>query len=165
MPYVRPDESFPPLLLEATRRLGLSQAGLGDLLGASRRTVSRWATKGTSPSPDQIVELARAIYPLDAQLAAQIAEQTGTTLVALGLETPKADASARIPPTKLLVESIVCAAAEALDATPSVVRPVLRAAFERAHGLGLRIEQVNEALSTEPASTEAKPRKRRPVSA
>jgi hypothetical protein len=60
------------------------------------------------------------------------------------------------PPTHLVVESVVCAAAERLQATPTAVREVLRAAFARARTLGLSVQQVDDALVEAPADVETR---------
>jgi hypothetical protein len=54
-----------------------------------------------------------------------------------------------------LVESIVCAAADTMQTPPAAVREVLRAAFARAHALGLTVEEVDAALSPPPAMENA----------
>lgn len=106
---------------------------------------------------DQLQTLARAVYPEDAALAAKVAAEGGQTLEGLGLVRPEPapppapSAPPRpFPPTRLVAESVVCAAAEAMQAPPAVMREVLRAAFARA--LGLSLEEMNEALSP-PAET------------
>jgi hypothetical protein len=44
------------------------------------------------------------------------------------------------------VDSIVCAAAEAIATTPQAVRPALLAAFERAASVGPAVDDVRGAL-------------------
>lgn len=145
------------LLIEARRLLGLSQGALGELLGVSRRTGQRWETTGTRPSAAQWAELARHVHPHDPECAEQLAAEGDTTLQALGLNgSPDAGASLAsgaathplsrpiLPPE--VVDSVVCAAAEAMDVKPSQMRPALLAAFERARTIGLRVEDVTEAL-------------------
>jgi hypothetical protein len=51
------------------------------------------------------------------------------------------------PPTRLVVESVVCAATEVMQASPVAVHGVLRAAFARARGLGRTVEEMDEALT------------------
>jgi hypothetical protein len=46
-----------------------------------------------------------------------------------------------------LVDSITCAAADAMSATPEAVRPALRAAFARARDLRLTTAEVASALA------------------
>ena len=46
----------------------------------------------------------------------------------------------------LMVESVVCAAAEAQGVLPAEVRSVLRAAFQRARAMSLTVEEVDDAL-------------------
>lgn len=151
---MHPDLIF--LTLRARNLLNLGQKDLGDLLGASRRTVQRWDSRQGEPSVDQLARLASAVHPHDASLAIQIAALAGTTLEQLGLVLPKppvappvvASAPAPHPPSPPphLIDTVVCAAAEALNASPPAVRPVLLAAFRRAREVGLRIEDVEHAL-------------------
>jgi hypothetical protein len=61
-----------------------------------------------------------------------------------------------VPSDALLVESIVCAAAEALQSTPTIVRDVLRVAFARARALGMTTEEVDAALQPAPAAAPPK---------
>jgi hypothetical protein len=46
-----------------------------------------------------------------------------------------------------LVDTVVCAAAEALGVPPPAVRPALLAAFQRAREVGLTTEDVEQAIS------------------
>jgi transcriptional regulator with XRE-family HTH domain len=144
------------LTFEVRDALVIGQRGLGELLGASRRTVQRWDSGRGGPSASQLAQLAAAIHPRDASLAAKIAAAAGTSLEQLGLVRPPPVAvppvakalalPAPSPPTHL-TDAVVCAAAEALNAPPPAVRPVLLAAFRRAREVGLRVEDVEQALS------------------
>ena len=58
----------------------------------------------------------------------------------------------------LLVDSVVCAAAEAMQLTPQAVRAALVAAFERADALGMSTGDVLGALTAEPGPRVAKAR-------
>jgi hypothetical protein len=58
------------------------------------------------------------------------------------------------PPTRLVIDSVVCAAAEALGTPPAAVRPVVQAAFARARGLGVSVDEVDDALSGKPTAVE-----------
>lgn len=142
----------PQLFLRARAALFLTQVELARLLGASRRTGQRWDSDKSTPSPQQLQTLAKHIYPVDPQLAAEIAQATDTTLVALGLAPPPPPANAPPPPpVASIVDSVVCAAAEAIDVVPRAVRPALLAAFSRARELQLTIEVVEKALLGKPA--------------
>ena len=96
--------------------------------------------------------LARHVFAVDPKLAAEIAESAGTTLAALGLGVaPPPPPPVLAPPAPRalpasVVDSVVCAAAEAMDRMPREVRPALMAAFARARELELSVEQVLEAL-------------------
>jgi transcriptional regulator with XRE-family HTH domain len=141
------------LTIQARHTLMLGQKGFGDLLGASRRTVQRWDGGKGGPSADQLARLASAVHPRDASLAARIAAAAGTTIEQLGLVRPEpaaapADTPALRPssPPSHLIDTVLCAAAEALNASPSAVRPVLLVAFRRAREVGLRVEDVEHSL-------------------
>ncbi len=140
------------LVTRAGLALGKSQEQIGELIGVSRRTISRWMhTSGTVLAPGQAATLARALYPVDPALAARVAASSGQTLESLGTvtqlasEVPRLVVKEAIDPARL-VEVIVCAAAEALDASPRVVRPALLAAFASAREVGLTVEAVESAL-------------------
>jgi DNA-binding XRE family transcriptional regulator len=151
----------PGLLTKAQQALGTSQQGLGKLLGVSRRTMVRWQGGRGGPSYDTWLVLVRHVYRASRPAAAEIAQELGATLVSLGLEAPPAPVAATAPVAQPprrpapaigdLVDSIVCAAAEAVATTPQAMRPALLAAFERAASLGLEIDDVHAALR--PASS------------
>lgn len=154
--------SDPALLVYAKDALGVSQEQLGRVAGVSRRTVTRWFSQGTAPSIPEWARIARAVYPKDHALSERIAKAMGESLVTLGLESPPpplpppapvnpdplpAGPPPRpFPPTKDLVDSIVCAAAEAIGSPPGSMRPALIAAFDRAVSLGLELEEVRSGL-------------------
>jgi transcriptional regulator with XRE-family HTH domain len=157
MPYYPGPEAV-GLAHQAQRALGLTQLELAALLGLSRRTVSRWGAHRSRPSASELQKLARAVHPKDPALAAKLAREGGETLESLGLVAAPVVAAPSLapvvavrpfPPARLVVESVVCASAEAMQASPASVRGVLRAAFARARGLGLTVEEIDDAL-TEP---------------
>jgi len=129
-----------------------SQGDFGEMMGVSRRTGQRWETGRADPSPNKICEMARLVYPHDADLAGQLAQSVGQSLVSLGIVKPPPPPAPRPPPgpppaaAEDLVDAIVCAAAEAINLPPRDVRPALLAAFARARRLGIAIETVETAL-------------------
>jgi len=145
------------VLFRAQITLGMTQQELGETLGASRRTASRWAAGQSQPSIAQMHRLARMVHEAgDTALAADIATSCGDTLVGLGLApVPRVEATGSPPaallppprPSPLVVDAVVCAAADEAGLTPSAVRGILRAAFMRAVALGLTAEDVAEALA------------------
>ncbi len=145
-----------PLLIEARRHLGMSQGDLGVALGASRRTGQRWERGQSMPDGEHLALLAQRVHPHAPELATRIAATMGKTLADLGLEKAAAPASppqtsaAPAPPPRPdplhIVDTVVCAAAEAIGAMPDSVRPVLRAAFHRARLAGLSVAEVDDAL-------------------
>jgi hypothetical protein len=155
MPYV-PDDNVLALLVRAQTVLGFDNQDLAKLVKLSPRTITRWWSKESGPSGDQILTILRAVHPKDATVSAQLATQLGHTLETLGVvvrppPAPPAPPPLPVPPPRpeadLLVEAVVCAAADALESTPAAVRPVLRAAFARARKLRMTVEDIDEALS------------------
>jgi hypothetical protein len=161
MPHI-PGPEARGLVTKAQIALRLQQAEMATLLGVSRRTVQRLGTADGTIHAEYLHLLARAVHPRDPALAAALASEGGQSLERLGIVEPAAVAPPPapvaapvpepppprpLPPTRLMVESIVCAAAESMQTPPAAVRDVLRAAFARARGLGLTVEEVDEALS------------------
>ena len=138
---------FAPLLGRARIALGSTQRDLGNALGASQRTVARWEAGGSTPTIDGVRRLAALVYPHDKPLAAEIAAAASATLEGLGLVEPPAPAAAPPLPASIIVDAVVCSAADALKVVPEAVRPALLAAFRRARELRLSYEQVEEALA------------------
>jgi hypothetical protein len=152
------------LLVAAQHALGVTQEGLGKILGGvTRRTVWRYqgGGGGTSPPHAHVLALAGHVFPKDASLAAELAASRGETLESLGLVAPQATKAeppaAPMPPpidakqARLLVDAVVCAAAEELDVPPGNVRRVLHAAFARANETGLAIDVIASVLAPKPA--------------
>src|SRR4029077_16663730 len=50
------------------------------------------------------------------------------------------------PDPRYIVDTVVCAAAEAIQLMPEAIRPALRAAFRRARLAGLSVQDVDKAL-------------------
>jgi hypothetical protein len=151
------------LFSRAQLAMGLTQEQLGAKLRVSRRTAQRYAASG-APS-DALKPLAALVYPHDRDLAAAIAAAAGTTLEELGIFPPPPPPPAKPapiaappeprappppPPPPLppdgVVDAVVCAAAEAMDATPHQVRPGLLAAVQRARAIGVSLEQIERVL-------------------
>ena len=133
------------IVVRAARALGDSQGQLGQRLGVSRRTISRWTQGTTSPVEADVVQIVRLVFPRDPALAARIALEIGATPESLGLVAP-APARPALP-AELVVEGVVCAAADAGDVSPRAMKAALRAAMKRARELGVTMEEVEKALA------------------
>jgi transcriptional regulator with XRE-family HTH domain len=172
MPFY-PSSEIHALLGRARVALELTQAELGERFGSSRRTAARWESGQSTPSNTQLHDIVRAVHPVDAKLAAMIAAETGTTLEALGIVRPAPPPLPPLPPPPLprpfppiplLVDSIVLAAMDAFDPTSPDVRSTLRAAFARARGMGLTVEEVDDAFShSQPPPEAAEPPAKAPA--
>jgi DNA-binding XRE family transcriptional regulator len=140
-------DAITALTLSARSVLGLTQETLGALVGSSRRTIQRWDARQAQPSELELSKLAIAVFPHDATLAQKLAHAADATLESLGLAAPARQPAP--PPARMphLVDTVVCAAAEALGVSPPGVRPVLLAAFRRAREVGLSVEDVEQAMS------------------
>jgi hypothetical protein len=148
---------MPALLYEARRVLELhSQGSLGQFLGSSARSGQRWERAQSRPTSDQLRKLAGAVHARDPALAEEIAECDGTSLLQLGIVAPPPPPAplplptppALLPPDPaFLVDTVVCAAAEAIDVMPAEIRPALRAAFRRARLARLSVEDIDTALA------------------
>jgi hypothetical protein len=142
------------LFVNASLALG-GQGRLGAILGVSRRTVNRW-DKAHALDVEKAKLLAKAVHAHDPALAAELAEFGGVALWELGLGVKPKDPFS--PKKSHVVESVLCAAAEAFDASPRAVRAALLAAFERAHAMQLDVPTVIEGLK--PAASSSRPMKR-----
>jgi transcriptional regulator with XRE-family HTH domain len=136
------------LAIEARRALDLSREEFGNLLHWSKRTVARWEGGQSDLDAADLVELARHVYPRDAALAEEIALAGGATLERLGIVPPPALPAPQPPfPGNVLVDSVLCAAADALKAVPETVRAAVLASFRRARELRMTVEDVEKALT------------------
>ena len=142
-----------PLLLVAQQALGVSQAGLGELLGASRKTIARRQTHAHQLTPHEITTLTTALYPVDPELAADVAAAGGETLESLGLVVMAPPAAPTAPALEHLVDAVVMAAVEAGGGFSPQLRAVLLAAFERAGAMGLGVGEVVQGLRGKSAAT------------
>jgi hypothetical protein len=144
-----------PLLRRAQYVLGESQIGLGRVMGVSKRTMTRWMHAVVFLAKGQAEDLARAVHPLDPQLASEIALAGRTSLAEMGLAPPpgsKEDMAA----ARLRLDTVVCAAAEAIDASPRAVRAALLAAFQRAREVGLTPDELEQAVATPKRASKSK---------
>lgn len=164
---------IPLLLVLARERLSLNQQELAALAGSSLRTVQRWENNRSEPSPWNYHRVADALRELDPELAAEIDELAPrpappAPLVIVSAMptipppplTPAPPAPAPPPPPPIadaiLVDAVVCAAAEAMSMIPQAVRPAILAAFTRARDARLTTEAVVAVL----APAEAPPKSR-----
>jgi hypothetical protein len=163
MPRIVPTNHL-GLVARALSTLGLSYRKAAGPLGSSQRTIQRWFSGGSSPSVEQIVTLAKLVYPHDPALSAALAAEAMETPVSLGLVAPPPPpappaqvAPAPSVPVAFLVDSIVCVAAETMGLAPAALRPSLYAAFKRARELGLDIAGAERALQGSLASAGSAP--------
>jgi hypothetical protein len=162
-------ESLAALLTRVARALGLSQGGMGELAGSSRKTVGRWQAGRAAPSSSQVDVIAHALLPIDRELALALVLAYNDRLstpelqpyhvaVQPFLPPPAAPASPkRVTVEPHLIDAIVYAACAVADLSPKALRGAVAAAFQRAHELGLDNATVAEALSTAPAPERASP--------
>jgi transcriptional regulator with XRE-family HTH domain len=167
MPVVGNQESR-ALVGRARIALGRSQKELGAMCGASLRSAHRWEGGASTPSPDQFLTLARAVFPVDEKLSGDLARRAGSSLLEMGLVQPPAPSPVAavlpppapaapptrpFPPVALMLDSVLVAASDGAESRGlggmprAALREVLRAAFARAKALGLTLDEVNGALA------------------
>jgi hypothetical protein len=126
--------------------------------------VQRWEGKRGQPSGSKIQALADAVRPHDPDIAAQLdawaprpAPPAPPPAAPAPVETPAppilpppAPAPPPAVPAGVLVDAIVCAAAEAMALSPQAIRPSVLAAFTRARDAGLTIDAVIGVLAPPP---------------
>ncbi len=83
--------------------------------------------------------------PPIATFASELAAHHRETLATLGLVAPAAVVAPRVALSHL-VDSVVCAAADAVSQPPAALRPSLIAAFERAQAVGLSVDELVKGL-------------------
>jgi transcriptional regulator with XRE-family HTH domain len=121
-----------------------NQRQLGEVAGVSLRTVQRWETQRSRPVPAEIHRIVDAARPTLPALADELETWS---------PRPKPPPPPAPPPAKpamasaVLLDSVVCAAAEAASLTPQAMRPAVLAAFARAREAGLTVDGVIEAMT------------------
>jgi DNA-binding XRE family transcriptional regulator len=135
------------LMTQAQSALGMTQEAFGELIGVSRATIGRWQGGGFGGLiPAHLAIIVRALHDRDPELASQLAASCHATLESLGIIVPPVAPPPKAVPAPHLIDSVVCAAADAVGQLPSALRPALFAAFERASAVGLSMEAVAKGL-------------------
>lgn len=163
------------LMFLARQQLMLNQKGFAVVIHSSERSVQRQEVGRGTIHPDQVHKAADAIRAKNPQLAAQLEEYAPRPAApppplppappALPPPPPPQPAAPPPPPPvppSILVEAVLCAAAEAMNLPPQAVRPAVLAAFTRARDAQLAPEAVVAVLAPPPAAEEpAKASKRK----
>ena len=158
-------EPLPGLLVQAQHALVYSQTELGQLVGVSRRTVWRWQGGQSSPDHRELLTIIGKVHAVNVPLATRLAAAIGATLESLGVVPPpkaiekpadKAGPLADPVQRRAFVDAVVCAAAEALDVSPRVVRRALAIAVARARETGVSLDVLGETLSRQAPQKKAK---------
>ena len=170
---------LPYLIARSREILHLSQKACASFLDSSERSLQRWEADRATPPANAIHRLADAVRSGDAAIAADLdlwaprappPPPPSPPVVAPHEEVVVAPAP-RVPspvpppvqappppppvPAHALVDSIVCAAAEAMSMMPQALRPALLAAFTRAHEVGIAAEEVVAVLLPPRTTSEA----------
>jgi transcriptional regulator with XRE-family HTH domain len=137
--------------------VGYTHRQLADVVGYSERTVRRWYAGGSNPDFVALGRLADAVRPKDSSLAAELDAAAGrpppAPLPLPPVVVAPPPAAPAVPP-HVLVDSIVCAAAEAMSLTPQAVRPAIVAAFKRASEAAISPHAVYAVLAPTEGSRE-----------
>jgi hypothetical protein len=142
-------------LLERTQGvLHTTRVDMANRCGVGRTTFIDWIYGKKQPKPEVLTKLAADVFAIDKSLAAELAAHANVTLESLGFVEKTKPSRAAVPSTgstppaqlRHLSDSVILAAAEMLDRSPSFVRPILIAAFERADAVGLTVREVLAGL-------------------
>ena len=142
----------PALLHKAVKEVAGSQRELAKLLGTSLRTVQRYAVQGGLSLPDHLKQVIVALHPKNPTLAAKVAQQAGIDLATLGIHAAPGPQAAR----REHADSVLCAAADALQVMPAAARPGLAAAFARALELNVDLQGLAHLIAADVAPQAAK---------
>ncbi|HEX4517300.1 MAG TPA: hypothetical protein VH054_27330 [Polyangiaceae bacterium] len=127
----------------------MSQVGLARAVGASPRSGQRWVGGQSRPRKAQLVALIQLVAPVDWPLAQKLARAAGVTPTPPPAPAPEPPAAVPAPPTpvdaRVLSDAIVCAACDATDLTPQIVRRALASAVARARELSSSLDALDFA--------------------
>jgi transcriptional regulator with XRE-family HTH domain len=138
---------FAEALVEARVGARLQMQDLVTRSGVGRRTLLRWECALTRPRPGQLERVLEALRHYAPASAAKVARAAGVTLRDAEIELPAA-----APPTEVargdalslssvhVLDSIVCATADAADIKPEQARRALRAALARMKQIGVTLD-------------------------
>ena len=160
------------VLCDARRALDMTQAQFASAIGGAQRTVARWEAGESTPAAHHYAELAKLLYPVNRDLAEEVAGHAGQTLVSLGIEAPPAPPPPPppvvvVPPGFVappvarlqakpedLVDVLVLALMLESDAPFADARRWLHAATKRGCDVGLTMEEAEKALRPLPVATD-----------
>jgi pyruvate/2-oxoglutarate dehydrogenase complex dihydrolipoamide acyltransferase (E2) component len=158
-------KDLPTLIWEARKRVAYSNRDFAALTGMSLRTVERMSASG-SYRGDVATLLAKKVFPVDPALARDLAVALGTTTIALGLEEPPAPPTppakpapvapavpAKTPARQEHADSVVLAAANAMQVLPNAVLPAVVAAMRRAAEMDVDLNDLVRLLSKSPKAS------------
>jgi hypothetical protein len=141
-----PPTSIARLFREGLRAAKLEHDAAAEALFVSTRTIGRYVAGDSIPPSDKLQSLARAVAPHDAGLASQLAKAGGAVMQGSDVVAAGAPVTLDVPMNRL-VEIVVCAAADAIDAPPRTARAAIAAALVSARSLGLSSEAILAALA------------------
>ena len=152
-------ENLTSLFHEGRRALGMTAVDAAALMGASRRTSQRWSAGRSTPGIHGLYALAVAVLPKDAKLAARIhaaaVEEAASIRMTLPPLTTSEPSAKPTVAERRAVDTVLCAAADAMNLAPRAVRPGLLAALLRAREESLGIDAMIAALTAAPEKKKA----------
>ncbi len=140
-----------------------TQKDVARLLGVSARTVQRHPRLWGFQGPDDLAKLVRALWPRNAALARQLAEQVGLDLAAMGLApkpAPPPPAPVAAPASPKPAEAkpehaaaVLCAAADAMNVAPREAKPLITAIFKAVAAMDVDHHGLAKLLAQGEATT------------
>jgi hypothetical protein len=141
-------ESLHGLFHAARTALGETAVGMAPIIGMSRRTALRYSAGRSSPGVHSLDAMARAVLPIDADLAARIyaAAVDGARAIGITLEPLPSTTPEPAPVDPHAIDTVLCAVADAMALPPRSVRAGLLAGLRRARDAGLGVDAMIAAL-------------------
>ncbi|HEX3344575.1 MAG TPA: hypothetical protein VHS09_08370, partial [Polyangiaceae bacterium] len=133
------------LVRDGLRAAKLDHYQAAEALSVSTRSIGRYVAGDTHPPRRALELLASAVARHDAALASQLAKAGGIVTQGPGVVPAAAPVTLAVSLASL-VEIVVCAAADAIDAPPRTARAALAAALLSARSLGLSSDAIIAAL-------------------
>lgn len=144
-------ETFAEALIEARGRAGLNQKELAERAGVGRRSLSRWEFAECLPHPEQMHRLLRALQAAKPEVVPEVARAGGIEPEKFGLGPP---GKRVVLESTAILDSIVCALADASDTTPARARRGLRAALQRMKEIDVTLANLDAMFATSTAENE-----------
>ena len=141
-------------IMRARRGANLTARQLGDEVGVSIKTMSRWENDETRPTLDQSVDMVRALATAPRELLEDLAAKVRVSLpsrasapaATLASATHAASAASPSDP-RLAFDDVILAGAEELDVSPRRLRAVMGDLLREMERLDVSLRVTRDAIA------------------